>query len=857
ISGQYKASQVLKGGTVTISGVVYSHPGYKIQGWNTAADKTGAWYYPSEVNTLNADLIIYAQWDPYGYKVQFDPNVPLGETYRETGDMTEQKISFHVSTPLKTLGYAYPGHAFANWNTKADGSGASYANEEAVLNLATQEDEIIILYAQWKICVHDGVGNTFDYIKTSESTMERHCSCEGQVLSISLSANNAVYDKAEHPATLTYESEEWKPNVTYSFKKEGDADYNSTDHQINAGSYKASVTQGTVTIQVLYEIEKAPQDAPEKPSFDSEISTDENKSTLKVKPVADSPNGTVTRYRAVYFENGEQKETDWQYQIVVDGNPILQGEYAVLIDVNVALVSYYVEAQYEGNDNYLDSDPTRGDQKFFFEGGVSVSIIWETGITGIIEKDGGQGILFTAELIDPNKFYYTNGAAVVTVDTVDQVEEGEEGGPKEPTFTKIGEGTYTLTQIPATCEITITISGAEAKFSMTSHVIEKQVFTAFENSSATIARDSAFTAYFEVTGYKSTVYDSSSMWLQFQENIPKDTTIILVDHEENSYWSYRAQAATQKVLLGAFTRMGGTEPFVVKGDTLRYSFVVDHSQTLSGADGSKQTVALRAKNLDVNAPEFVGPAGEGTVEIGLENVRNYSFGAVPSDTQIRLVRENDTAAASKWDDRDEALVFIPSSSIPADAVLEVRTANSQNRWEMNAQGSYIVPMNKIQGDTVTVAIRSSLFPAEETTYTFDVKWIVSNSKAEEACLNGTVAAESSITYRKAKEIVPSLMVRLQGDDGAAKTVYTSADTLYANVSHQEIPVGADIRAEILLRNEEGGYSSTAQFQDLTLDSQTIEMRLGGQQNGSYCLMVIVTFDLETILQVPSYFVIQN
>ena len=39
--------------------------------------------------------------------------------------------------------------AFVGWNTKADGSGTSYADEAEITNLASQDGAEITLYAQW------------------------------------------------------------------------------------------------------------------------------------------------------------------------------------------------------------------------------------------------------------------------------------------------------------------------------------------------------------------------------------------------------------------------------------------------------------------------------------------------------------------------------------------------------------------------------------------------------------------------------------------------------------------------------------------------------------------------------------
>ncbi len=55
--------------------------------------------------------------------------------------------------PQKNLNlnsYTRKGYEFAGWNTKMDGSGVHYADGAEILNLSSQEQGSVILYAQWK-----------------------------------------------------------------------------------------------------------------------------------------------------------------------------------------------------------------------------------------------------------------------------------------------------------------------------------------------------------------------------------------------------------------------------------------------------------------------------------------------------------------------------------------------------------------------------------------------------------------------------------------------------------------------------------------------------------------------------------
>ena len=41
-------------------------------------------------------------------------------------------------------------YIFTGWNTRADGSGKSYANRATIKNLSAKNNATITLYAQWK-----------------------------------------------------------------------------------------------------------------------------------------------------------------------------------------------------------------------------------------------------------------------------------------------------------------------------------------------------------------------------------------------------------------------------------------------------------------------------------------------------------------------------------------------------------------------------------------------------------------------------------------------------------------------------------------------------------------------------------
>lgn len=141
--------------TVTLIKNTYTKTGYEFDSWNTKADGSGIRYenQASVTNIVNKGetITLYAQWKKYGYTVQFNANGGIGS-------METQEFESTVAQQLNTSTFTKEGYSFGFWNTKADGSGTSYENEEEVKNLATTNGAVVNLYAIYEKYnyVHEG-----------------------------------------------------------------------------------------------------------------------------------------------------------------------------------------------------------------------------------------------------------------------------------------------------------------------------------------------------------------------------------------------------------------------------------------------------------------------------------------------------------------------------------------------------------------------------------------------------------------------------------------------------------------------------------------------------------------------------
>lgn len=143
------------GEELALRGAITNRTNYVFKNWNTKADGTGTAYAASAKYTGNAALTLYAQWyAPY----TITPNANGGTLKSGCSALTKvhntaKAIWTSSLNPTRT------GHTFTGWNTKADGTGTSYA---AGANYTANANST--LYAQWRIntwaVTYDGNGAT-------------------------------------------------------------------------------------------------------------------------------------------------------------------------------------------------------------------------------------------------------------------------------------------------------------------------------------------------------------------------------------------------------------------------------------------------------------------------------------------------------------------------------------------------------------------------------------------------------------------------------------------------------------------------------------------------------------------------
>lgn len=169
-------SEVAYGADVSLPAAeaILSRTGYVFVGWATTPDAEAAEYAEGgQVRNLttshNVTVTLYAVWKPNSYKVRFDANGGVG---------TMQDVGLVYDTPafLPKCAFSRGALEFEGWSRVRDAASV-YIDEDVVKNLATNQDDVVTLYAAWKggytVTFHDPLVSAEDYSQPFELTVEQ------------------------------------------------------------------------------------------------------------------------------------------------------------------------------------------------------------------------------------------------------------------------------------------------------------------------------------------------------------------------------------------------------------------------------------------------------------------------------------------------------------------------------------------------------------------------------------------------------------------------------------------------------------------------------------------------------------
>jgi len=117
--------------------------GYTFEGWYK--DKKFKTRVTQIEKGSTGNITLYAKWSVNKYKIKYKGNGATSGSMNSVSTWKYGKTYTLAANKFKRTDYV-----FAGWNTKADGSGKSYANKAEVKNLTSKKNKTITLYAQWE-----------------------------------------------------------------------------------------------------------------------------------------------------------------------------------------------------------------------------------------------------------------------------------------------------------------------------------------------------------------------------------------------------------------------------------------------------------------------------------------------------------------------------------------------------------------------------------------------------------------------------------------------------------------------------------------------------------------------------------
>lgn len=109
--------------------------------WTNNQNKEGTVSDTWSIGTCNRTIVVHTA--PNTYSISYNGNGSTG------GSTASSSHSYDTAKNLTKNGYTKDGYTFKNWNTKADGTGTSYSDQESVKNLTSTNGGTVTLYAQW------------------------------------------------------------------------------------------------------------------------------------------------------------------------------------------------------------------------------------------------------------------------------------------------------------------------------------------------------------------------------------------------------------------------------------------------------------------------------------------------------------------------------------------------------------------------------------------------------------------------------------------------------------------------------------------------------------------------------------
>ena len=373
------------------------------------------------------DVVITGTFTANTYTVHFDPVIPVN------GEMADQSFTYDDEAKALTKhNFSTTTGEWLGWNTKPDGTGTSYTDEQEVRNLTAENGGTVTLYAQWHLpkgiffdqsifdCVVNGESGRHYYAYPGESVQVfvNDNSSEHTVHVYTITdVNNGNYIYGNEikfdTDTNTFTMPNLPVHVTSTSKKRMDYtniyldDFESYDDVV----YLYDADHPTVTPTVV--VKDGDTVLTEGTDYTLSItnntgSPDETvTATVTITGIGDHYTGTTTKTFRIANQNIENCEIKGKLEAYNDG-------YGLDNSLSNNVEVWFGETQLEfGNDYYIELDPNIDVDSY------KVGNTYTATIVGRGDWGGSQEFTFTVvELYHTVVFNANGGEGTIANDTV-------------------------------------------------------------------------------------------------------------------------------------------------------------------------------------------------------------------------------------------------------------------------------------------------------------------------------------------------------------------------------------------------------------------------------------------------------
>ena len=410
--------------------------------------------------------------------------------------------------------------------------------------------------------------------------------------------------------------------------------------------------------------------------------------------------------------------------------------------------------------------------------------------------------------------------------------------------------------------IHVSITGVKKKVNVTaSTVAEGEVFAQAKGETATITRDSAYTAYFEIENYE--LYTNPRLYFG-GGLLPKGATVILIDKScaNPVYWSYRVETDDiAMVPFSSFRQMGTVSDTTVSlGATIKYQVVVDFSDSAGMNIDNLKTTFVADNPLGV--PAFPDNGKAVTLEAAPATSMSVTDGNSTMQKKVTVTYPQGSAASSKWLGTSAALILDPTIGvveIPADARIEaVDEQGNRTQYYRNADNRYIIPMANT--NSVTLSLVSDVIGTSAGSWSFAIQLVSAETDAVRSAANGTaLGVAQAITFSKTDDATPAIGITINNEQG---NILAAGSTLSVTVETQNQPDGTSLYLRLLSKDTRNGVQGNAYidtgWKATSEDPAKItQVPLGDTPAGTGCLVLELRNAAgDVMISTECYFVIQ-